>query len=180
MDIETGDELVAKIQEHYLSQFRDFVERQRKRCKGGSSEVKFSLTGETNAFRRMVVVDFVRNDDGVEGIQFEPESVLSFEQIDRHLGDARLTIAGLRWDAAVILHDVQDVESAIGDWFTSWFDPDESSRFSRAGDVSQCIHAVYIEPNELQVDFGTASPAAFEELLNSLTAAGATQIHVSA
>ena len=75
---------------------------------------------------------------------------------------------------------MKNVEEAIGDWFISWFDPDESGRFKGDGDVSQCVHAVYVEPNELQVDFGTALPGAFEELLDCLATAGATQLHVSA
>jgi hypothetical protein len=179
-DIEITKDIVAKVQEHYLSQFRDFIQRQRELCKVGSSEVKFSLGGDTNAFDCIAVIDFVQNDNGVEGILFEPEKVLSFERIEGCVGNAELVMTGLRWDGAVIRHDVKDVERAIKNWFMSWFDPDETSRFDTSGDMSCCIHAVYIEPQELQVDFGTASPEAFWELLDCLASAGASQIEVSA
>jgi len=179
-NIELIKTLAANVQQHYLSQFLDFIEKQKRLCKVGSAEVKFSLTGETNAFHHLAVVDFVRSDGGVEGIQFEPENTLSFEAIDGQIGNSKLVIAGLRWDGVVILHDVKNVENAISDWFVSWFDPEETGRFNGAGEISECIHAVYVEPSELQVDFGTASPVAFWELLECLAGAGATQIHVSA
>jgi hypothetical protein len=78
----------------------------------------------------------------------------------------------------VIRHDVSAIENAIADWFNGWLDPDDA-RFDPQAELSHCIHAVYLAPNELQVDLGTAPPEAFWALLVSLADAKATFVHIS-
>ena len=86
-------------------------------------------------------------------------------------------IESLRWDAVSISHDVLDIDQSISPWFEKWFDPDEVN-FDQSLDLSNCIHAVYVEANELQVDLGTAPAAAFWELLNSLAGGEASFVIV--
>jgi hypothetical protein len=170
--------MVSRIRDHYVDQFRDFVARQRKLCVSGGAEVKFEISDDPSAFHRMAVVDFVRNDDGPEGVLFEPENVLTFETMEGQVSNTELTIESLRWDSVAIIHDVPRIEDAIESWFIKWFDPDEV-RFDEKAEFSNCIHAVYVSTNELQVDLGTAPADAFWELLDGLSDGNATSIRVS-
>jgi len=179
MEVDAVETLVAQIRDHYVDQFREFANRQRKLCARGAAEVRFFLPGETNAFDRMVIVDFVRNDDGAEGVVFLQDSVLSFDPLEGTIGQTTLVISGLRWDAAILLHDVADVSMALNEWFVKWCDPDET-RVDPEAEFSGCIHAVFVEAGELEVDFGTAPPAAFWELLTCLAEAGATGLGIRA
>lgn len=171
------EELVIQVRDHYVAQFRAFVRRQHEACSLGAAEVKFELGDDTSAYRRLAVVDFVRNDAGSEGILFEPENILSFDRIDGSIAEAALVIEGLRWDSVSLQHDVVDVEAAIDEWFEKWFDPNEIN-FDPATEESNCIHAVYIEQNELQVDFGTAPSEAFWDLLDCLANCNASFVNV--
>ncbi len=171
------EELVIRARDHYVTQFQAFIRRQRETCVTGAAEVKFGLGADSSAYRGLAVVDFVRNDAGTEGILFEPESFLTFDRIEGHIATTDLVIEGLRWDAVSIYHDVLDVDRSISSWFDKWFDPDEVN-LDQAVDVKNCIHAVYIEPSELQVDFGTAPAEAFWELLDSLAGGQASFVTV--
>jgi len=177
MAVADVENLVTQVRDHYVAKFRSFLQGQQASCTTGAAEVKFSLEADTAAFHRLAVVDFVRNDDGPEGVLFEPESFLTFDRVEGNIAKTALVIEGLRWDATVIHHDVPYIADAIEEWFRKWFDPDEI-RLDHAADLSNCIHAVYIELNELQVDFGTAPTEAFWELLDSLAAGNATSVNV--
>lgn len=171
------EELVIRARDHYVAQFRAFTERQRETSAIGAAEVKFELGADSSAYRSLAVVDFVRNDSGTEGILFEPDTFLTFDKIEGHIGEMALSIEGLRWDAVLISHDVLNVDHSISAWFEKWFDPDEV-KFDQSADLSNCIHAVYIEANELQVDLGTAPAEAFWDLLDSLASGDASFVNV--
>lgn len=173
------ENLVIEIRDRYVAQFRSFTRRQHASCSKGASEVKFQLPTDTTAYRQIVVVDFVRNDLGPEGVLFEPDSILAFDRLEGQIAETKLIINGLRWDAVVFRHDAPAVENAIAAWFAKWFDPDEIN-FDAEAELSACIHAVYVAPQELQVDFGTAPTDAFWELLECLTDGGALNIHIGA
>lgn len=173
------ENLVIEIRDHYVAQFRSFICRQRAACSTGSPEVKFQLPADTTAYQQIVVVDFVRNDRGPEGVLFEPDNILAFDRLDGQIAETKLIIDSLRWDAAVFRHDAPAVENAIAVWFAKWFDPDEIN-FDAEAELSACIHAVYVAPQELQIDFGTAPADAFWELLECLADGGAQIIHIGA
>ena len=127
----------------------------------------------------MSCADFVRNDGEPEIIDFTPERVLGFESISTSLGNAEVTIADLRWDDIVIRHDASfDSEQVLGGWFDKWFDPADS-RYRPGAELGNVIHLLAVEPGKLSIDFGSAAPDAFWELLNVIQRAGATQLHVS-
>jgi hypothetical protein len=172
------EKLVAQIRDHYVSQFQKFVEQQQKTCKVGAPEVKFKLPKDNRAFHHLVVVDFLRNESRPEAVFFDPERVMTFDRVEGQLGEAELVIESLRWDEVSIRHDIPAVENVVEDWFLKWFDPYES-RLDKSFTISNCIHSIYIvEDGELQVDFGTAPPEAFWDLLGALANENATSVNV--
>jgi hypothetical protein len=141
--------------------------------------VKLELEPGSRIFRSLSCADFVRNDGEPEIIDFTPERVLSFEPITTSLGGAELTIEDLMWDDVVIHHNGSfDPEQALGAWFDRWFDPDDR-RYMSGADLGNVIHSLVVEPRKLRIDFGSAAPESFWEVLNLLEVAGATQLQIT-
>lgn len=171
--------LVAQVRDHFVEQFVEFAEEQRRSCTRGAAEVKFQL-GEPGAlFQGFYCADFVKNDDSRELIELKPGRVLSFEPISASLDGIALRIEQLHWDDVQLHHDLAVLpDDKVAAWFKRWFDPDDE-RHEPGAKVSNVIHSLSIEPNKLSVDFGTAAPEAFWSLLQSLKEAGASTIRVA-
>lgn len=171
--------LVSRVRDHYVQQFGAFASGQRQTCARGAPEVMFQLSEDSGLFQRLYRVDFVRNDEVVEPVEFQPEYVLTFDQISTGFASATLSISQLRWDDVVIGHDVSSLfDGELSQWFRLWFDPDDERHDPDAA-LSETVHSFSVQPSVLNVDFGTAPPGAFWELMALLEAAGATAIRIS-
>ena len=169
---------LSRIRNHYVEQLLIFIADQRFNSLRGEAEVKVEHEPGSALFRSLTCADFARNDRAPELVEFTPERMLGFEPIHTTLGAADLRIEGLRWDEAVIEHNASfDAEQTLGAWFDRWFDPDDR-RHNPGADLGNVIHSLMVEPGQLRVDFGSAAPDAFWELLNLLEKAGATELRV--
>jgi len=170
---------VARMRDHYVEQFAAFADDQRRGCTQGASEVKLQLSETSEVFQRLYCVDFIKNDGGSEVVELQPAHVLSFDPIEGSINAASLSIEHLRCDDVVIYHDLATVPSGdLADWFRRWFDPDDG-RHDEHEPLSNVIHSLLVQPNVLSIDFGTAPPEAFWEILDLLAEAGAHAIRVS-
>jgi hypothetical protein len=170
---------VARIRDHYVDQFRAFAAQQRASCTKGAAEVKLELSGQSKLFDRLYCADFVTNDGIGTVVELQPESFLKFDTITGSFGKASLLIEQLRWDDVLILHDLDHVPTdALSRWFQLWFDL-EDKRHDPTAEVSGVIHSLMLKPRSLFVDFGTADPDAFWDILQLLEDAGAGRIEVS-
>lgn len=170
---------VARVRDHYVEQFTVFAEEQSRSCTQGAAEVKFQLSEDSGVFRRLYCVDFIKNDGEVQAVEFQPENILTFDEITGSFGATALSIQHLRWDDVVIYHDVQILpQEKVGEWFRLWFDPDDE-RHDMDAPLSDVIHSLLIQPESVSIDFGTAAPGAFWDMLELLEDAGATTIRVS-
>jgi hypothetical protein len=170
---------VARVRDHYVDQFAAFANGQRQSCSQGASEVKFQLSDHSEVFRRLYCVDFIKNDGEVQAIEFQPENILTFDEISGSFGSSSLSIQDLRWDDVVIYHNAPTLpQDKVGEWFRRWFDPDDERHVQHAP-LSDVIHSLLIEPASVSIDFGTAAPDAFWDMLELLEGAGATTIRVS-
>lgn len=167
--------LVKRVRDHYVAQFQAFVDEQEHADTPGASEVKIRLGGG-DLYQQLWCVDFIRGQDQV--VEFQPGKFLKFEPVSGSYGVARLSIAQLRWEDVVISHDLPAAPAnEIAGWFRRWFDPDDE-RLDPSSSLGNVIHSLLIEPGTLHVDFGTASPDAFWELLDILEEAGAAKLQV--
>ena len=170
---------LSRLRDHYVQQLLIFVAEQRRNSIRGEAEVKLELEPGSRIFRSLSCADFVRNDGEPEIIDFTLESVLSFEPITTSLGGAELRIEDLRWDDVVIHHNGSlDPEQTLGAWFDRWFDPDDR-RYMSGTDLGNVIHSLVVEPDKLRIDFGSAAPESFWEVLNVLDVAGATELRIT-
>jgi hypothetical protein len=172
--------LVAEVRDHYVDQFVAFAARQRQSCTKGGSEVKLQLseTSTSSVFQRLYCVDFIKNDEKSEVIEFIPENILTFEPLSGSFGGSKLTLEALRWDDVVFHYDAAELpETKISDWFALWFDLDDE-RHDPEATISSVIHSLTIKPAEIFVDFGTSPPDAFWDILELVEAAGASNIWV--
>ncbi len=170
---------IARIRDYYVDQFRAFAEQQRARCTQGAPEVKFQLNEQSELFEQLYCVDFIKNDGAVEMVELQPENILTFEPITGTFGNASLAIKHLRWDDALIRHDLDELPAdQLSNWFQLWFDP-KDARHDPQAELSEIIHSLVIQPHCISIDFGTAKPDAFWEILQLLDDAGTTHIEVS-
>lgn len=170
---------VTRIRDHYVDQFRAFAEQQRASCTRGASEVKLQLSEQSELFDRLYCVDFIKNDGAQEIVELQPENILTFEPIVGTLGKASLSIEHLRWDDVLIRHDVDAIPSdPLSHWFQLWFDPDDA-RHDPNAELSGIIHSMLLQPHCISIDFGSANPDAFWDILQLLEDAGASRIEVS-
>jgi hypothetical protein len=171
---------IARVRDHYVEQFKAFADQQQQDCNAGAAEVKIQLSEQSELFRRMYCVDFLRNENGQRTpVELLPDRFLKFDTLSGSFGAARLVIEHLRWDDVTIYHDLALLPSeAIADWFERWFDPDDR-RLDQSAPMSDVIHSLLIQPGVVDIDLGTAPPEAFWEILDVLEQAGAASIRVS-
>ena len=170
---------LSRLRDHYVEQLLIFLAEQRRNFPQGASEVKVELEPGSPIFRSLVCADFVRSQEQPEIMEFEPDRLLGFDPVTASLGNAELRWEQVRWDDVVLHHNVEnDLSQPLNPWFERWFDPDDR-RYNPGNDLGNVIHSLAVEPRKLSVDFGTAAPDSFWELLNLLERAGATEIRVS-
>jgi hypothetical protein len=170
---------VTRIRDHYVDQFRDFAKQQRASCTVGAAEVKLQLSEQSGLLDRLYCADFIKNDGAQEIVELQSENFLAFEPIAGMFGKASLSIEHLRWDDVLIRHDLEEVPPGpLSRWFQLWFDPDDV-RHDPSAELSSVIHSVLLQPNGISIDFGSADPNAFWDMLQLLEEAGATSLEVS-
>lgn len=170
---------ISRARDHYVEQFRAFADEQRRNCSQGASELKLQLSETSKLFQRLFCADFITNDGEYKLIELQPASILTFDPISASLGVAALSIEHLRWDDMMIHHDLAVLPSDdVTAWFRRWFDPDDERQLQDA-ELSNVIHSLVVQDGLLSIDFGTAPPEAFLEMLELLENAGATTIRIS-
>lgn len=169
--------LIERVREHYLGQFVTFVERQEQDATRGHAEVKFVIPEPTALHRQFACIDFVKNDDGVEAVLFEPERILQFDPFSGSFGGMNLLVEALRWDLVAVHHDLP-VAPQLDTWFQRWFDPDDE-RHNSAARLGGIIHSLTVTPGCVSVDFGTAPAEALWQLLEHFDMAGAKRLTIN-
>lgn len=169
--------LIERVREHYVDQFAIFVERQEQDATRGHAEVKFLIPEPTALYRQFACVDFVKNDDGVEAVLFEPEHILQFEAFSGLFGGMELVVEALRWDLVAVRHDLP-VAPQLDTWFQHWFDP-EDARSDPSARLGGIIHSLNVTPACVSVDFGTAPAEALWQLLEHFDMAGAKRLTIN-
>ena len=172
---------IARVRDHYVEQFEAMAESLKRNDPQGVAEMKLRLNESSELFEHLYCVDFVKSnaDGGPQLIDFQPERALTFSEVEGAIGEATLTVSHLRWDDVVIQHDAPSIgPEMLGPWFERWFDRNDE-RHAVGAAISRVIHSMLVLPETLSVDFGTAPPEAFVELLVLLEQAGALSIRVT-
>lgn len=173
------NELIQRIRDHYVEQFKAFVALQRQELQAGTGEVKLQLNIGEGIFRGLYCVDFLAKINGEMAVrEMQPDRVLTFEPFHATLGQALFEVSNLRWDDLIVEHDLDVDVMALEDWFDAWFDP-EDKRYAAGAEVSRCIHSLSVHPGKITADLGTAPPDTLWHLMKVLLDAGATHIRIS-
>ena len=127
----------------------------------------------------MTCADFVRNDGEPAIVEFIAGRALGFDPISTKLGQADLAIepeVGMTSSSATAMPLTPSSCSAVGST-NGWTQMTSATGLNV--DLGSVVHALAVEPHKLTVDFGSAAPDAFWELLNLLESAGATEIAIT-
>lgn len=170
-------DLIDQVRDHYVEQFEEFVDRQNDTCTRGHAEVKFQVSEESGLYRRLSIIDFIKNDDRVEAIAFAPNRLLQFDKASGTIGKMTVVIEALRWDNAA-LHFNSRTSPQLDRWFEHWFDPDDR-RHDPDAKLGSVIHSLSLRPGLVSVDLGTAPSEALWRLLEDLERAGVDQVVIN-
>lgn len=168
--------VVEQVQTNYAEHYAGFVANQLESCSACAPEVKLQLPEDSPLYGKLYALDFV---DSGQPIEIWPDKMLEFASVNEKYGDLDLTLQGMRWDAVTLtMAGGNDVHKALQPWFAYWFDK-EDARYSEDNLVGNVIHSVLLEKDVLSVDFGSASPEAFWQLIDTLEADGVTEVTVT-
>lgn len=181
----TLGELLDAIRDQYLGQFRARL------GPGWLAETAYRLEhGELareGPLKLPLRLDLVEmTEAGGKPATVDAETILNFEPFEvEWAGGLNVRVEPFVWDACSVgcagLPAVPDWKH-LTDWFEHWFDP-EDIRSPGPDGLSGVVHFLS-EPQpdgnafRFQVDFGSASVEAFEELLDALRDSGAAQVQI--
>jgi len=171
-------QFVERVREHYVAQFRAFLDGMRDDGAPGAGEVVLQLSPDSGAFGQRYRIDYVRQAERPEIKEFYPGRFVAFEPFTIAFGGAKASFEQLYWNDVAIRHDLLMLpEMALEKWFERWFDPEEERRIPDPA-LAEAVHSVIVRPGVITVDFGTAEAEALWALLALLEGAGATAITI--
>ncbi len=169
-------QFVERVRDHYVAQFRAFVEQMREGDVPGAGEVVLPLSEASGVFGRRYRIDYVRQGERPEIKEFYPGRFVAFEPFTISFGGTKASFEQLFWNDVAIRHDLlMPPEDGLDAWYQRWFDPDEVRRIPDPA-LAEAVHSVIVRPGMITVDFGTAAAEALWALLAVLEGAGATEI----
>lgn len=137
------------------------------------------IGGASSLFEKLYCADFVINDDQVRVVELASDDEPSFDPVEGEYGSVSLRVRSLQWDGVILRHDLGELPQAqLKHWFERWFDLDDS-RYEEGAEILCIVHSLLVQPGMLSIDFGTAEPAAFWDILDLLKNAGASSIDIS-
>ncbi|MDI7773868.1 hypothetical protein [Asticcacaulis sp. EMRT-3] len=173
-------ELLLLVRDSYISQFAAFIDQQNASHIGGAPEVKFELSEDSEIFGHIYCADYASEEDGGHVVELAPDEEISFDPLEVSFGAMEIAVTRLAWhDMTISIGQGGHVApEALAPWFETWFDPDEQ-RFDPDTRFSGNIHALTLDRDGLNVDFGTAPMDAFVELIDLLEEQGCKAVAIS-
>ncbi|ESQ77966.1 hypothetical protein [Asticcacaulis sp. YBE204] len=166
---------LKQARNHYLDQFRSFVENQRKAGYAGEPEALLQTDDDT-LFDRFLVADYLITSANPHVVRFEPSRMLSFSPMVVILNGMTVTIERLRWDDVVVISDVAlPSKEALQVWFEDWTEPRGNPEDHHAP-LANVLHSVRFEHGQFRIDFGSALPKALVDLFILLHESGARDV----
>lgn len=171
-------QFVERVREHYVAQFRTFIESMRDDGAPGAGEVVLQLSEASGVFGRRYRIDYVRQAERPEIKEFYPGQFVAFEPFTIEFGGTKASFEQLYWNDVVIRHDLlMTPQDGLELWFQRWFDPEEERRAPDPA-LAEAMHSVIVRPGAITIDFGTAEAEALWALLAVLEGAGAMTIAI--
>jgi len=170
------EDLITRVRNHFVSQFQEFVEERQREWPVGAAELKIQVGKQSGAiYRNLYCMDYVANDGKHRILEFMPDKVLSFGPVQIESEGISLCVQAFCWDSVRFNHHLAALaETELEEWFTRWIDLEDDRGKPELG----VIHSLHVAPNIIDVDFGTAVPAAFFDLLDLLKKAGAKRLDI--
>jgi hypothetical protein len=77
MSLGRGDaeDFVIRMRDHFIAQFKAFIDEQKRNCVVGASELKLSLDEAADVFQGLYCIDFITNDGEYRVLRLESEGL---------------------------------------------------------------------------------------------------------
>jgi len=171
-------EVLDALRNNYVAQFEAVYEQHGGLDTGIHPEIAFEISGAT--YQNLYVVDFVKRDattkDAGTAIEVSPTSLAYGGNGEFKSHGLQISVGNISWDGvSFYLNTAPAALEGIDAWFDHWIDLDATRRKQDVV-ISQILHSVIIEPDQIHVDFGTAPVSAVTELLDILHNSGVQNI----
>jgi hypothetical protein len=172
-------ELFDRARNLYFEAFKRFVELHASTCQRGGAEMIFQVPEPSDLYRGFARIDFVKNDERLEAMWVETDTLLTVESGAASVGSMALRIEALRWDNLVIHHDFFVLpEAEVAAWFERWFDPDDA-RYDPNAAFGTYVHSLCVMPGVISTDLGSAPTEALWQMLELIERAGAKAVTIN-
>ncbi len=178
---------LAKYREHYITQYQEAVVEYREKYQPGGPEVLLEVGGRENlpALFRLYRIDLASGavdppnltDFNLNELPFGETTTFTIEGVD-------IELSPIAWNGVEITAPAFDpTNSKFDAWMTTWIDPNETKEADEYG-LGDDIHSVTFPESisedkvTFSVDFGSAGPDAFIDLVKVLSDFGATHLQV--
>jgi hypothetical protein len=96
VDRSVGERLVTRVRDHFVAQFKAFVEEQPRLYPVGTPELKLNFNRHGDLFKDLYCIDFASHEGEWELRELQPENVLLFAPFSFPVGAAMVTFEALR------------------------------------------------------------------------------------
>ncbi len=163
---------------NYVAQYESVWSEPQSKNAESFPQIALEISGGT--FKNLYVADFVVWNDAVQSIvEVTPADDTYLQGGPFLYGSISLRFESVSWDG--VRFTIEPELATLPEfemWFDRWIDLEGVHRIENSKRAS-VIHSVSLDENVIDVDFGTAPPKAFLELLDVFAANGVTQISVA-
>lgn len=178
---------LAEYREHYITQYQQAVVEYREKYQPGGPEVLLEVGGRENLppLFRLYRIDLASGAvDPPNLTDFNLNELPSGNTTTYKVEGVDVELSPIAWNGVEITGPAFDpTNPAFKAWMTAWIDPDETKDSDEYG-LGAYIHSVTYpeaigdDKATFTVDFGSAGPDSFIELVGVLSGFGATHLQV--
>lgn len=168
---------LSTARNHYLSQYRSFIDNQRKAGRAGEPEVMLETDDDT-LFDRLLVADYLITNDEPHVVRFQPGRQLEFAPQVVTINGMTVSIERLRWDEVVVVSDAPlPSKEALQVWFEEWTEARDNAD-DHHEPLANVMHSVRMVDEQIQLDLGSAPPQSLFDLFLLLNESGAKAVRL--
>lgn len=180
-------DVLAEYREHYITRYRQAVVEYREKYQPGVPELLLEVGGRENLppLFRLYRIDLAGGAvDAPNLTDVNLNELPSGETTTYTIEGVDIELSPIAWNGVEVTGPAFDpTNPAFEAWMTAWIDPDETKESDEYG-LGDYVHSVTYpegvgeDKASFSVDFGSAGPDSFIELVKVLSGFGATYLQV--
>ncbi|MYM54777.1 hypothetical protein [Thalassovita mangrovi] len=169
--------LIETLQSNYVREFEAAYYQQLDLNEAVFPEIAVEMSGGT--YKKLFVIDLVaRNGAKQAAVEILPTTKAYDGGIATNYRSISFVIGQATWDnISITLEPAKNNLVGFEAWFDKWMDLDGKRR-EEGSPTSNIIHSVSFHEDQMEIDFGTTSTAAFVELVDLFSKNGIEKVRI--